>query len=894
MGLKKIDKIFNPKSIAVIGASNNKDSVGYGVMRNLIQGGFKGKIYPVNIKRKKVLDIKCYKSVTDIKNEISLAIIATPAASVIDIVKECGRKNVLNVVIMSSGFKEAGYKGQQLVQKILKIARAYNMRIMGPNCMGFIKPSINLNATFANNMPEKGNIAFISQSGALGSATLEWAKEHNFGFSFFASLGSMIDIGFSDMIDYLGKDPNTASILIYMESISDARKFMSAARSFSRSKPIIVLKSGKSDQGAKAALSHTGTLAGNDDVFDAAFKRAGVIRVKEIEDLFDCAKTLSKQKKPLGNKLAIVTNAGGPGVIATDLLIEKGGEIAEISKKTINELDKYLPKNWSRRNPVDLLGDAGAEKYRKAIELCLEDDNVDGVLAILTPQSMTNSTRISEEIAKIKNSYDKPILAAWMGSQSIRKGKEILEANNIPVFVSPERAVKSFTYLYNYSRNLEQLYETPSTIPHAFNPKNDENKALIKKLIKEKRYVLNNTESREFLSNYFIPVVKQELAKTSKDAIKIARKIGYPVVMKISSPDIIHKSDVGGVVLNVESDKQVEEDFKRIISDAKKKIPKAKINGIMIEESVNKKYELIIGCKKDPIFGPVIVFGMGGTAVNIFKDTKVSLPPLNMGLSQRLIEETKIYNLLKGYRGNKPVDIESIKFILYKFAYLVSDFPEIKEIDLNPFSVDENGGVVLDAKVILDKNYIEKDSLHKKPYSHLVISPYPKQYIKKIKMKNRKEVLLRPIKPEDEPLEKEMIKAFSKKTQRFRFFGYLKDISHSLLIKYTQIDYDREMAIIAELEEGKEKKMAGVVRLISDPYDNSAEFAIAIADPWQGKKLGSQMMDYMLDIAKERNIKTIYAYFLKDNDIMQEMFESRGFRISKEDEEMNKAELMLS
>ncbi len=902
MTIKQLDEIFNPKSIAVIGASNDKDSVGYGILKNLKT--FSGKLFAVNNKRRLIHGKKAYQRVFDIKEDIDLAIIATPAPTVEKIVEECAEKKVKATMILSSGFNEAGKKGEELSESILKIARENNMRIIGPNCMGFLRPSKNLNASFARKMPAKGNIAFISQSGALGSSILDWALKYEMGFSFFASIGGMIDVGFADLIDYLGTDPYTNSIVLYMESLNDARKFMSAARSFSRGKPIIVLKAGKSEQGAKAALSHTGSLAGNDEVFDAAFKRAGIVRVNEIDDLFDCAKTLSKQKRPKGKRLAIITNAGGPGVISTDMLVQRGGELAKLGKSTIDKLDKVLNPAWSKNNPVDLLGDSSAEDYRVAVEACLEDEDVDGVLVLLTPQTMTDATAVAKSIVGIKNLKEKPILASFMGGESVALGKKILEENSIPVFPYPERGVKSFIYLYNYSENLESLYQTPSTIPHAFHPKTEENRKLIDSIVAEKRYFLRDDEAKKILDNYFIPVSNHSLAKNEEEAVKIAEKIRYPVAMKIASPDIMHKTEVKGVELNIVNGKEVREAFKRIIENVKKNSPKAEIHGILVEEMVAKKYELIIGSKKDSIFGPAIVFGMGGVAVNVFKDMKVGIPPLNMALSEMLIKETKIYELLKGYRGMKPVDISQIQFILYKFAYLVCDFPEIQEIDINPFSIDEHGGVVVDAKIILDKEFIEKKGKKKlNPYSHLVISPYPKQYIKEIKMKNGKQVTLRPIRPEDEHMEKEMISKFSKQTQRFRFFGLIKDLNHEMLIKYTQIDYDREIAIVAEAEsslektsektakaeahhktEGSgEKKILGVVRLISNPYDESAEFAIAIADPYQGKGLGEQMTDYMLEIAKDRNVKRIFAYFLGDNEIMKHIFEKKGFNIFREE-----------
>jgi len=877
---KMLEKLFNPSTIAVIGATNKKGHVGYSLMKNLVGNGYEGIVYPINPKRKSVCGVRAYSSVAKAPDLIDLAIIATPAKTVPAIVEQCGTAGVNNVVIISSGFKEAGKVGEKMCKDILKISKKYNMRVMGPNCLGFIRPKLGLNASFAKEMALPGKIAFISQSGALGTAVLDQAVRQNIGFSHFVSIGSMIDIGFNDLIDYFGNDPGTSSILIYMESLSNARKFLSAARAFARAKPIIILKSGKSFDGAKAALSHTGTLTGNDLVFEAAFKRAGVIRVNTISELFNCAQTLAMQPRPLGKRLAIITNAGGPGVIATDFLVSLSVKLAVLSSETIKNLNKEMPVAWSKGNPVDVLGDANPERYKKAVEFCLNDKGCDGVLAILTPQAMTDSTEIAKALVGLNT--NKPILTSWIGGEAVRKGRVILKQNNIPVYDTPEDAITCFISMYNYSKNLELLYETPATIPHAFTPKTDANRKLIDKAVKQNRFVLNEIECRKFLSNYGIPFVKCKTAKTVGQAVKIAEKIGFPVAVKVLSQDILHKTDVGGVKLNVDSKEKVRKAFAEIMKFVKKNAPKASIQGVCVSKMESKKYELLIGCKKDSIFGPTIVFGMGGVAVEIYKDTNVGLPPLNMALAMRIIEETKIFRLLKGYRGMKGVDLDSIKFLLYKFSYLVTDFPELKEIDINPFAVDEEGGVVLDAKIVLDQNIVKRKI---KPYSHLVISPYPKEYITKFKMKNGKNVILRPIRPEDEPLEAEMFKAFSKQTQRFRFFGLIKDITHELLIRYTQIDYDREIAIIAEIEENGKKKMAGVVRLIADHYNETAEFAIVVADPWQKHGLGNKFTDCILKIAKKRGLKKVYANVLRDNYVMLHMFKERGFKITKEREE---------
>jgi len=890
MGTKKLNKLFNPKVIAVIGATARKGTVGHSLMKNIIGSGFDGIVYPINQKRTNVLGVKAYANIGDVPDKVDLAIIATPAKTVPAIVEACGYSGVSGILLISAGFSEIGEEGKMLTKLISATLKKYGMRLIGPNCLGFIKPSIHLNASFANKMALPGKIALISQSGALCTAILDWSVDQNVGFSHFVSIGSMIDVSFHDLIDYFGADPFTTSIVIYMESLTDARSFMSAARAFARNKPIIVLKAGKSSEGAQAAMSHTGSLAGNDFVFDAAFKRAGIIRVNTIDELFHIALSLSMQEKPAGNRLAIITNAGGPGVIATDTLIAKGGKIAKLSDETIDGLNKHLSPNWSKGNPVDILGDAGPEQYEKAVELCAKDKNVDAILVILTPQSMTDPTRVAEKVASVAKKYRKTLLASWMGAEDIESGREILERNKIPVYQIPEDAVKCFMYMYDYSRNLAILHETPSQIPHEFKPKKAKSKKLIDEVLADNRTAMTEFEAKQLMKYYDIPVIKNGLAQTEEEALKLAKKIGYPLVMKIASPDILHKTDVGGVILNIVNKEEAKKAYTKILESSRAKVPNADIRGVFVEQMLKRKYELIIGCKKDTIFGPTIVFGMGGVAVEVFKDTTVGLPPLNMALAMRIIEDTKIYKLIKGYRGMPGADITSIQFLLYKFAYLIMDFPQINEIDINPFGVDERGGVVLDAKVILDDSI---QVTEKYPNKHLVISPYPSEYITKFTMKNGEKIILRPIKPEDELMEKEMFSNFSERTQRYRFFQLIKDISHAELIRYTQIDYDREIAIIAEVTEDGEKKMAGVVRLIADQYNETAEFAIVIADPWQNQGLGNKFTDYICEIAKARGIQKIYANILANNHIMLHMFRARGFNMIKVEDSFY-AELIIN
>ncbi|HHH52391.1 MAG TPA: bifunctional acyl-CoA synthetase/GNAT family N-acetyltransferase [Bacteroidetes bacterium] len=873
-------KIFDPKTVAIFGATNKVESVGYAVMNNMVGSGFEGVVYPINPKRKSVFGIKAYKNLKDTNDQIDLAVIATPARTVPGIVEQCGEYGVGGIVIISAGFLEAGEEGKKMVKKIKELGKKYKIRIIGPNCLGIIRPHNKLNVSFANKMALPGNIAMISQSGALLTAILDWSITEKVGFSHFISIGSMIDVGFGDLIDYLDSDPNTSSIIIYMESMTNAKNFISAARSFSRNKPIFVLKAGKSSQGAKVALSHTGTLAGSEKAFEAAFKRAGIVSVDTVDQLFNGAQALAKQHRPKGNRLAVVTNAGGPGVLATDLLIKLGGELAPLSDKAHQELNKILPPMWSHNNPVDVLGDASEIEYGAATEILLQEKDVDAVLVILTPQSMTDPAAIARKIVEVSEKYDKTVLASWMGSEDVKTGHIILDNGNIPTFLTPEKAVITFMDMYKYSKNLKELYETPAEIPSQFKPDIKKSRKLIDSVIADNRFVLDETEAKSLLDYFQIPVTKNKLVTSAEEAEKVSEEIGFPVVMKITSPDILHKTDAGGVYVGVKSKEEAKENFTKIIESAKKYKPDANIHGVMIEQMIDKKYELIIGAKKDPLFGPVLIFGMGGVAVEVFKDLNMGIPPLNMALAERIIEGTKIYKLLKGYRGMPGVDLKSIQFLLYKFAYLVMDFPEIKEIDINPFAVDEKSGVVLDAKIVLDEEAIKNNV---KPYEHLVIAPYPSQYISHDKLNNGLDVTIRPIKPEDEPLEREMFSNFSKQTQYFRFFGYIKDVTHDMLTRYTQIDYEREMALIGEIEERGKRKMIGVARIVNDHGNESAEFAIVVADPWQGLGLGSKLMDKVISISTSHGIKKIYASVLKANETMVKMFRERGFTFKSVD-----------
>ncbi|MGQ9641354.1 MAG: acetate--CoA ligase alpha subunit [Candidatus Bathycorpusculaceae bacterium] len=882
-----LDKIFNPKTVAIIGASDEEGSVGRALMKNFLESSFKGKVYPVNIKKTEILGLKAYQTVGQIPEPVDLAVIATPAKTVPEVVEQCGKAGIKGLIIISAGFKETGPEGKALEDKILEIKQQYDLRIIGPNCLGVIRPSISLNATFINAMPKTGNVAFISQSGALGSAILDWAIHENIGFSNFVSVGSMIDVDFGDLIDYFGTDPQTRSILLYIEGITNARKFMSAARHFARTKPIIVVKAGKFAESAKAAASHTGALTGEDMTYDAAFKRAGMVRVEEIADLFNCAAVLGMQPLPKGPNLAIITNAGGLGVMATDALMARGGKLAKLGSKTMEKLNGILPPYWSRGNPIDILGDARADRYKAVFEACLEDENVDGILLIYTAQAVAEPVEIAKSIVeacKSKRYLNKTILTSFMGHGAVEEANRIFNENSIPTYSTPEQAVKTYLYMFQYKRNLELLYETPEELPvDAASPARPI-LTLMRNSALEGRELLTEVEAKKILEYYGFPVVKTFVAKTVKEAVMLAKQIGYPVVLKILSPQIVHKSDAGGVALNLTCDSEVEQAFENITRRAKEYNPNTEIIGVTVQPMIKRRgYEIIIGSKKDSIFGPVILFGMGGIGVELFKDFAIGLPPLNQTLARRLMEETKIYQLLKGYRSMSAVNIKLLEEILVRFSQMLVDFPQLLEVDINPLLIDEKEAFVLDARVVIDKElalkmFSPRDYPSACP-SHLVICPYPKKYETLWRLKDGRIVVLRPIKPEDEPLWLEMFQNFSEESIRYRFFQIIKDTPHEVRVRYCNIDYDREMAIVAELTENGRRRIVGVVRVSLEPDRRTGEIAFIVADPWQGLGLGTKMVDYALEVCKDMGVETLYAIMLPDNKRAINLTKKMGFTL---------------
>ena len=878
MGAENLDKVFKPKSIAVIGASNKVGSAGYRIFRNLIGSGYEGVVYPVNPNRESIQGVQAFPSVEDLPKVVDLAIIATPAKIVPDITEQCGKKGIKGILIISAGFKEIGEEGLALEKSIIDIKEKYGLRIVGPNCVGFILPYLNLNATFAGSMPEEGNIALISQSGAVCGAILDWAAAAKVGFSAFASVGSMIDVDFGDLIDYFGMDIHTRSIVLYIESITEAKKFMSAAKSFARAKPIIVIKSGRYKEGAKAASSHTGALAGEDVIYDAAFRRAGIVRVRDIRDLFNCSSILAKQPRPTGPNIAIITNAGGPGVLATDSIIERGGKLAKLSEETIEKLNEFLPPHWSKANPVDIIGDGDEERYRKTMEICLEDKNIDGLLILCVPQVMAEPKKLADRIIDISRKTTKPILTSFIGEESIYHARQLLNRNNVPTYPSPDEAVEAYMHLYHYARGLELLYETPEEITIETNsPYKSLVDNILEDALHDKREILTENESKAFLELYGIKTTKPFIAETEDKAVELAEQIGYPVVMKIHSPDISHKSDVGGVALDLQCKEEIKKMFKQMTQTAKEKVPDAAILGVTIQKMVkNKGYELILGSKKDPVFGSVVLFGMGGIYTELFKDRSIGFPPLNQVLAHRIIEKTKAYTLLKGFRGLKPVNITKVEETMIKFSQLIVDHPEIKEIDINPLIASGDELIAVDSRIIIDHE--------PKKHPHLIITPYPSKYKKNITLKDGTNVHLRPIKPEDEYLWLDMFRNFSEETVRYRFFRIIKDTPHEMRTRFCNIDYEREIGIVAEIEKDGKKSFIGVTRLIVEPKNNDeAEFALVVCDDRHRQGLGSEFIDYTIEIAKDKNLKKIHGVVLKDNTPMISLCREKGFQFSEGD-----------
>jgi acetyltransferase len=877
---RSLDPLFRPKAVAVFGATNAPGSVGSILMRNLLETSFGGVVYPVNPKRSSVHGVHCYPSLAAVPDTVDLAVIATPAATVPGLVQACVDRGVKSAIIISAGFSELGTEGRALEKQIRDAARGA-MRIVGPNCLGIIHPPSGLNASFAANMAARGRVALLSQSGAICTSILDWARDTHVGFSSFVSVGTMLDVDFADLIDYFADDPDTHSIILYMESIGDVRRFLSAARAVARTKPVIVVKSGRHEAGARAAASHTGALAGADAVFDAAFRRAGVLRVTTIPDLFNLSEILAMQPPPRGPALAIITNAGGPGVMATDALMTNGGQLARLSPQTLEALNAFLPPFWSHANPVDLLGDATPERYRKVVEACIRDPDVQGLLLLLTPQAMTDPTETARQLVSFDHSSSKPLLASWMGGSSVRPGREILNAAGIPTFDSPEGAIDAFLHMVQYHRNQELLYETPEALPEESSPDREQVRAILAAARGAGRTLLTEAEAKQILAAYGIPVAETVPARTVEEAVAAAGRIGYPVVLKLLSETLTHKSEVGGLRLNLADAQAVRHAFRAIQEAVTQRATTTDFGGVTVQPMIRDKgYELIVGSSVDRQFGPVILFGAGGVLVEVFQDRALALPPLNRTLARRLIERTQIAKALQGVRGQKPVALDQLEILLVHFSQLLGDFAEIQEIDINPLLASSERIIALDARVLLCPPNL---AAHERP--QLAIHPYPNQYITPWKLNDGTEILVRPIRPEDEPLIVAFHEGHSEHTLRMRFFGLVKTLSRDRLIRLCHLDYDREMALVAVARIDGRPHILGVSRYYLEPGTGAAEFAVVVGDAWQGRGLGWHLMERLIAVARERGVKRLVGYVLRENDTMLQLVRELGFEIGPSEED---------
>jgi acetyltransferase len=875
--------LFEPKSIAIIGASETPGSVGATLVRNVLDGGYKGKLFFVNPRHATVFGQKAYDNVESIPQRLDLAVICTKAETVPGIIDACGRAGTRHAIVISGGFAEMGPRGANLLRTLLDSARRHNLRLLGPNCLGLMRPGSGINATFAHGSANPGTIGLISQSGALCTAILDWALPNGVGFSNVVSLGAESDIDFGEVLDYMVADPRTENIFLYIEGIKNARRFMSALRAAARCKPVLLIKVGRHPAGRQAALSHTGALVGADDVFDAALRRAGVVRLGNVGQMYAAAQALFSHFRPRGNRLMIVTNGGGPGVMAADHAADIAIPLAEVSEGLKAKLDAALPPTWSQANPIDLVGDADPARYAAAITACLEDEQVDGVLAILTPQAMSDPTQAARSVIEVAKKSDKPLVTCWMGEEQVREARLLFKGAGIPTFRTPEPAVELFSHISNYYRNQQLLMQAPASISDHIAPRLESARLVIETALSEGRKQLNEMESKALLAAFRIPIAQTVVARSASEAMVLAEEIGLPVVMKVDSPQITHKSDSGGVRLNLNSLAQVRDAYNAILEEVKKKRPEAIIHGIAIEPMIQKANgrELVVGMVRDQVFGPTIIFGPGGTGVEAGSTERaVALPPLNRFLVADMLATTRASARLGEFRNMPPVSMEALEAVLLRVSEMVCELPWIKEMDINPLIVDENGAVAVDARIS-----IENMPLTAGRYDHMAIHPYPSHLTSTYQTADGHDVTIRPIRPEDADMEQEFVKHLSPETKYYRFMNTLRELSPSQVVRLTQIDYDREMAFVALTEiDGREVEV-GVARYATNPDGESCEFAIVVADDWKGKGLARRLMGVIIDTARSRGVKYMNGDFLSENRRMIQFVTSLGFTLTTHPED---------
>lgn len=876
MGTHYLDAIFAPKSIAVFGASERPDSVGGRILQNLIDSKFAGPLVAVNPKHEQVFGRRCVASLEALDQQIDLAVIATPAKTVPSIMATCGEHGIRAAVVVSAGFSEVAGAGANLESAMLAAAKRYGIRLLGPNCLGLIRPSAGMNATFSKNSARRGRLALISQSGALCTAIMDWAATREIGFSAIVSIGDSADVDFGDILDNLAQDPETDGILLYIEGVRDARRFMSGLRIAARMKPVVAIKSGRHPEGVQAAVTHTAALVGADDVFDAALRRAGVIRATSVEQLFATAQLLASHHRTCGNRLAIVTNGGGPGVMAVDRAIDLGVELAPLEPKTIKRLDEVLPAHWSHANPIDILGDASAVRYGNAVSACLDDPTVDGVLVMLTPQAMTDVTACADAIIAARGDSHKPVLACWMGEVLVAEAKQHFAANRLPAFGSPESSIEAFSCLVSYHKNQKNLMQVPAPLgPHS-DPDIEGARLIIECVLGERRTTLTTIESKSVLCAFGIPVTRTLEANSANNALVAAETVGFPLVMKIASPDITHKSDTGGVRLNVTSAASVRRVYQEMVDEAKQRNPGATITGVTLEPMHRPKHgrELLLGVLRDPVFGPTLTFGAGGIQAEMARDRAVALPPMNSHLAQDMISQTRIAKLLDAYRDVPAINMKALVHVLQRVSELVCQLPEVTGLDINPLVADENGVLALDARITVAH---QPPSLV--PYAHMAIHPYPSQLVQRVQLSDGSDITIRPIRPEDAGIEESFVNHLSPQSKYFRFMCHMAELSHDMLVRFTQLDYHHELALVAVIGEGDDEQEIGVARYGQNPDGETCEFALVIADEWHAKGLGTQLMTALMQAARQRGYRQFVGDVMAENAPMLSLMRRLGFHM---------------
>ena len=885
--------LFEPQSVALIGASERAGSVGAVLVENMLAAKYRGALYAVNPKYQSVQGVPCFEAIGKVPPRVDLAVIATPPRVVPEVIEQCGRAGVRAAVVITAGFSEIGPAGAKLERALLENARRHRLRVVGPNCLGLMRPALGLNATFARGTPYAGSLGLISQSGAICTALLDWARPHKVGFSSVVSLGGSTDVDFGEIIDYLVEDPKTEHILLYIEGVRSARRFVSALRAAARVKPVILMKVGRHPAGSRAAVSHTGAIVGMDDVFDAVVKRAGVVRVTTIGQLVAAAQALAAYVRPQGERLAIVTNGGGPGVMAADRAADLNIPLATLTPPTIEALKQALPENWSHGNPVDLIGDADPGRYRTAVAACLADEQVDGVLAMLAPQAMTAASDAARAVIDAAKDSTKPVLACWMGEEQTAEARRVLGEARIPVFRTPDPAVEMFGHLSAFYRNQRALLQTPGPLAAQGAPDLEGARAIVDAALAERRAVLSEMESKALLAAFRIPIARTVVARSAHEAMLIAGELGVPVAMKIDSPDITHKSDVRGVRLGVSGAQAVQAAFQHILEDVKRLRPEARVNGVTVEPMVRRANgrELMAGTIRDPVFGPAIVFGTGGTAVEVHRDRAVALPPLNQFLVADMIRGTRVAKLLGEFRRMPPVDMPALEEVLLRVSELVCEIPALAELDINPLIADESGAIAVDARVVLRPPAPQRDR-----YAHMAIHPYPAHLVGTWQPAAGPLVTVRPIRPEDAEMEKAFVRKLSPESRYFRFMDTMRELTPAMLVRFTQIDYDREMAFVATVADAAGEEEIGVSRYVTNPDAESCEFAIVIADDWHRKGLGRRLMTQLIDVARARGLRTMIGHVLAENRGMLTLCQDLGFVIgdSPEGPMLKRATLALA